>query len=383
MKIISFYLPQFHPIPENDVWWGKGFTEWKNVVKARPRYRGHYQPHIPADLGFYDLRLEETRIEQAKLARENGIYGFCYYHYWFSGKMLLERPFEEVLQSGKPNFPFCLCWANESWTKAWDGRDSDILMKQSYTAEDRIEHINWLCSAFKDPRYIRIDDKPLFLIYRTDTITDLKQRIADWRKIAKENGFAGLYLCSVRSNFEQAGEKELIEMGFDAIVDFAPNVKFLPRMSLYARSKLIISTLINKLIRILKLEPSIRLLNENAVYSYRKLVERTTNQHPPDDYVKFPCVAPSWDNSARRRTAIIIQNDDPKVFGKWLENAFEKVANYREEEKIVFVNAWNEWAEGCHLEPDERHGRIFLEAIKKTVLKFTGQESKRGLEADA
>ncbi|MDJ0634982.1 MAG: glycoside hydrolase family 99-like domain-containing protein [Xenococcaceae cyanobacterium MO_188.B29] len=182
IKAIAFYLPQYHPIPENDKWWGKGFTEWTSVAKAKPLFKDHYQPHLPADLGFYDLRLPEVRQAQADLAREYGIYGFCYYHYWFNGKRLLERPFNEVLESGKPDFPFCLCWANENWTRRWDGQDREILIEQKYSVVDDREHIKSLISAFKDPRYIKIDGKPLFLIYRVNSLPDpsLTQKI--WRE---------------------------------------------------------------------------------------------------------------------------------------------------------------------------------------------------------
>jgi lipopolysaccharide biosynthesis protein len=368
--IISFYLPQYHPIPENDVWWGKGFTEWVSVAKARPRFKGHHQPQIPSDLGYYDLGSEETRIAQAKLAAEYGISGFCYYHYWFNGKMLLEKPFNEVLQSGKPDFPFCLCWANENWTRAWGGLDKDVLMKQDYNAKDRIEHIQWLCRAFKDQRYIKINGKPLLLIYRTDNIPDLKDRIRDWRSIAKEHGFDDIFLCSVRSNFDQMDEKTVIATGFNAIVEFQPYYKDLPRRSLPVFFKLAFANRYNKIVSGLGLQSFLPLLNENSIYSYKKLAERAMAKPHPNTYIKFPCVTPSWDNSARKRMASIIQNDDPVKFREWLLNAFKKADKYDDDEKIVFINAWNEWAEGCHLEPDVKNGRKFLSAVRDALARY-------------
>ncbi len=367
MKIISFYLPQYHPIPENDAWWGKGFTEWVSVAAARPRFKGHHQPQIPADLGFYDLRLEETRIAQAALAAEYGISAFCYYHYWFNGKLLLDRPFNEVLQSGKPDFPFCLCWANESWTRAWDGLEKEILIKQEYGARDRIEHIHWLCKAFKDPRYIKVNNRPLLLIYRTDTIPDLKERIHDWRRVAKEQGFNDLYLCAVRSNFSQMSEPSMIEAGFDAIVEFQPFSKNFPRRSLRVLFKLAVNHYINKMITGLNLRLRIPLLNENNILCYGKLADKAMAIPHPSDHRKFPCVTPSWDNSARKNIAQIIQNDDPRKFSDWILNAFQRVEKYDEDEKIIFINAWNEWAEGCHLEPDVKNGRRFLEAVRQAI----------------
>jgi lipopolysaccharide biosynthesis protein len=364
VKIISFYLPQYHPIPENDQWWGKGFTEWVSVAKARPRFRGHHQPQIPADLGFYDLRLEETRIAQAELAAEYGISGFCYYHYWFNGKMLLDRPFNEVLRSGKPDFPFCLCWANESWTRAWDGLEKEILIKQEYGARDRIEHIQWLCKAFKDPRYIKVNNKPLLLIYRTDAIPDLKERIQDWRRSVKEHGFSDLYLCAVKSNFSQMSEPEMIKTGFDAVVEFQPHSKDFPRRSPWVLLKLAFNHYINKIITGLNLQSSVPLLNENNILSYGKLTANAMAVPHPSDYIKFPCVTPTWDNSARKNVAQIIQNDNPDQFSDWILNALRRVEKYGDDEKIVFINAWNEWAEGCHLEPDVKNGRKFLEAVR-------------------
>lgn len=364
MKIISFYLPQYHPIPENDLWWGKGFTEWASVAAAQPRFKGHNQPQIPADLGFYDLRLEETRMAQAELAAEYGISAFCYYHYWFNGKMLLDRPFNEVLLSGMPDFPFCLCWANESWTRAWDGLEKEILLKQEYSTEDSINHIKWLCKAFKDPRYIKVNNKPLLLIYRTDNLPDTEERIRLWRKTTKEHGFNDLYLCSVRSNFNQTSEPIIIEAGFDAVVEFQPYYKDFPRRSLWILSKLAVTHYINKIITGLNLQSRIPLLNENNVLSYAKLADKAMSRPHPNNYIKFPCVTASWDNSARKSAANIIQNDDPHKFTEWLLHAIQRADKYKDDEKIVFINAWNEWAEGCHLEPDMKNGRIFLEAIK-------------------
>jgi lipopolysaccharide biosynthesis protein len=379
VKFLSFYLPQYHPIPENDRWWGKGFTDWRNVVNSRPRFHGHNQPQIPADLGFYDLRLEETRIAQAEMANEYGIYGFCYYHYWFNGKMLLEKPFIEVLQSGKPKFPFCLCWANENWTRAWDGQDKEILEKQNYNASDRKEHINWLFTAFKDPRYIRVHDKPMLLVYRTDNIPDLEDRINDWRTLARENGFAGLYLCSVRSNFNQMEEKDIIKSGFDAVVEFQPNYRDFPKMSLPNFLKLSLNSLYNKIINQFGLRSLLPLRNANHIYDYAQLVKIAMSRPHPDRYVKFPCVTPSWDNSARKNVATIIQNDDAVLFRKWLLHAIDKVERYSEDEKIVFINAWNEWAEGCHLEPDLRNGRSFLEAIRQALEIYMDECRLKGL----
>src|SRR5215475_4957626 len=180
-RLVAFYLPQYHPIPENDEWWGTGFTEWTNVVSAKPVFAGHYQPHLPADLGFYDLRLPEVRQAQADLARNHGIHGFCYYHYWFQGRRLLRRPFDEVLRSGQPDFPFCLCWANENWTRVWDGSDKKLLIEQTYSADDDLAHIRWLAPAFRDPRHIRVEGKPLFLVYRARKLPDPLRTTSLWR----------------------------------------------------------------------------------------------------------------------------------------------------------------------------------------------------------
>ncbi|WP_082326023.1 glycoside hydrolase family 99-like domain-containing protein [Synechococcus sp. GFB01] len=227
MRAICLYLPQFHPIAENDKWWGAGFTEWRNVTRAKPLFPGHYQPHHPADLGYYDLRLAEVRQHQADLARQYGIDGFCYYHYWFTGKQLLERPVSEILRTGQPDFPFCLCWANENWTRRWDGQDQEVLIGQQYSPADDQNHIQALLPYFHDPRYIRIHNKPLFLVYRSSELPDPRATTALWRDQAQANGLEGLYLVKVESfPVERARHPE--PDGFDAALDFQPDWGSLP-----------------------------------------------------------------------------------------------------------------------------------------------------------
>lgn len=363
-KTIAFYLPQFHPIPENNEWWGEGFTEWTNVAQTRPRFEGHHQPQIPADLGFYDLRLGETREAQAELAKQHGIHGFCYYHYWFNGHMLLDRPFNEVLSSGKPDFPFCLCWANENWTRAWDGLDRQVLIKQDYTREDADNHIQWFIKVFQDQRYIKIDGKPLLLFYRLDHIPNIREMIESWRTAVREAGFPDLYLSAVKNGFVELQDESILDLGFDAIVDFQPDRRdfpapqgFKPRLYRLARR-----VLPDSLYQRLKLSVS-----ANNIINYRAMVDGILQKVWPSHYRKFPCVFPSWDNSARRKTATIIQNDEPALYGKWLRHAINDVQSYPESERIVFINAWNEWAEGCHLEPDRKHGHAFLEQTRDAV----------------
>jgi len=357
-KLISFYLPQFHPIKENDDWWGSGFTEWTNVASSFARFPGHHQPQIPADLGFYDLRLDETRDAQARLAATYGIFGFCYYHYWFNGRMLLERPFNEVLSSGKPDFPFCLCWANENWTRAWDGLDRQILMQQQYAPEDSRQHIEWLVRAFLDDRYIKINNCPLFLIYRFDQIPDVEKMIECWRQKARAVGFSDLYLCAVKTGFVQMNDEEILTLGFDGIVDFQPNrFDFPPARGIRSRffrgARQVLPGAIYQRIKLS--------VSANNIVDYRAMVEGIMRKKWPSNYRKFPCVFPSWDNSARRKSATIIQNDDPSIYGRWIKKSIDNVQTYPDSEKIIFINAWNEWAEGCHLEPDIKYGHKFLQ----------------------
>jgi lipopolysaccharide biosynthesis protein len=363
-RTIAMYLPQYHPIPENDRWWGEGFTDWTNVRRAKGRFRGHHQPHVPIDLGYYDLRDPKARSAQAALAERYGIDAFCYYHYWFNGKLLLERPLNEVLRSGEPRLPFCLCWANENWTRAWDGLDRQILIGQKYTAEDADAHIDWFLRVFEDDRYLRINGAPLLLIYRPDHVPNAAGMLSSWRRAARKAGHAGLELCAVKNGFVNLTDEELIGQGYDSILDFQPNRNDFPRSPdlssvayEYARK-----VLPERLYQPLKLSVS-----ATKRIRYSDLAERLIARQWPSRYIKYPCVFPSWDNTPRRRTPTVIQNDDPRVYERWLKASVESVKRYPPNKQLVFINAWNEWAEGCHLEPDERFGYAFLEATLRAV----------------
>jgi lipopolysaccharide biosynthesis protein len=355
MRTIAFYLPQFHPIPENDEWWGPGFTEWRNVTSAQPLFPGHYQPHLPADLGFYDLRLPEVREAQAAMARAHGLGGFCYYHYWFNGRRILERPFAEVLASGKPDFPFCLCWANENWTRVWDGGEDDILLQQHYSPEDDLAHIRALIPALADRRYIRVSGRPLLLVYRTELLPEPVRTAEIWRAEASRAGIGDLYLARVE-NF--VSRVDPTSIGFDAAVEFAPlgaqvgKIKFRgPAHRLLARMGLLSRAYV-----------------ENRMTHYRALMLGMLAK-PDPGFKRFRCVTPMWDNTARRRNgAQVYVGSTPQLYEGWLsEVARQTVDKFPPEERIVFVNAWNEWAEGCHLEPDLKWGRQYLEATKAAL----------------
>lgn len=356
VKLISFYLPQYHPIPENDEWWGKGFTEWTNVAKAKPLFPGHYQPHIPADLGFCDLRLLETREAQAELAREYGIHGFCYYHYWFNGKRILERPFSEVLASGKPDFPFCLCWANENWTRVWDGGDRHILLEQKHGDEDDAAHIKSLIPSFQDKRYIRVNGRPLFLVYRTELFPDIARTARIWRDAAAQAGLGGLYLARVEG-FEANVDPHSI--GFDAAVEFAPdwrNMGILRNRSWIYRWLAAIGVVPRAYI-------------DNGIREYQGMVDLMLRK-PEPNFTRFRCVTPGFDNSSRRsKKAAIFVGSTPEKYEAWLREVIARsLKKHRGDERLVFINAWNEWGEGNHLEPDLKWGRAYLEATRRALL---------------
>ncbi len=368
LRAIAFYLPQYHPIPENDAWLGKGFTEWTNVVKAQSLMNGHYQPHLPSELGFYDLRLPEVRSAQAQLAKDYGIYGFCYYHYWFNGRRLLERPFNEVLSSGEPDFPFCLCWANEQWTRNWAGYDNSPIVKQTYSEEDDLNHIRWLAHAFEDKRYIRIQNKPLMLIYRGSQLPNLLKTTDLWRDQCQKMGIGDIYLCKVESFLSEQGNPQ--KMGFDAGVEFQPKW--------HALEHRLRQGFLWRVAR--KLRFSDRNYGIHRIYEYSSIVDKML-QDGTAEYKCFPCVTPSWDNYSRyKRNALIMLNSKPELYQKWLKGAIEKFIPYSSEENLIFINAWNEWAEGNHLEPCSRWGRSYLDATQKVLRNVRPLASESSLE---
>jgi lipopolysaccharide biosynthesis protein len=358
-RAIAFYLPQYHPVPENDEWWGKGFTEWRNVTRALPQFSGHYQPHLPTDLGFYDLRLPEARQAQADLARTYGIHGFCYYHYWFNGRRILERPFNEVLNSGNPDFPFCLCWANENWTKRWDGLDQEILLEQVYSEDDDRRHMQWLAQAFQDPRYIRVDGKPLFLVYRAAKMSNPLNTAKTWREEAQKLGIGDIFLCKVESFPDEHDDPGLI--GFDACVEFQPDWTQLGSQLQSSKPW--------RLARKLHLAESA--YGTHNIYDYAEMVEQMLAK-PQPTYKRFPCVTPSWDNTARRKSgATILRDATPEVYEYWLSQVVQDICANESNDKLLFINAWNEWAEGNHLEPCQKWGHAYLEATQRVLLQST------------
>lgn len=344
VRLIAFYLPQYHPIPENDRWWGKGFTEWTNVTKAVPNFVGHYQPRLPADLGFYDLRVPEIRDEQAALARQYGIYGFCYYYYWFAGKRLLHRPLDEVVRSGHPDFPFCVCWANENWSRCWDGLDMEILIAQEHSDEDDLNFIKALEPALRDRRYIRVDGRPLLLVYRPSLLPDAARTAEIWRRYCRETGLGELYLVAVQS-FGVTDDPR--GFGFDAAVEFPPHA-----MAVLA-------------------EPPAQIMNpdfQGRFYDYVTTAEFFMNRLPTP-YPFFRTAMPSWDNTARRQdNGDIFLHTAPEHYERWLKYLVEQTRHFRPaNERLVFVNAWNEWAEGNYLEPDRQYGHRYLEATRNAL----------------
>lgn len=355
IKPIAIYLPQFHPIPENDKWWGKGFTEWTNVTKAKPRFKGHYQPHLPADLGFYDLRLEEARLAQEDLAKEYGIEGFCYYHYWFNGKRILNEPLDRKLKNSKEDFPFMLCWANENWTRAWDGMDKEVLLSQEYSDEDNIEHMKFLCSKyFKDERYIRHNNKPVFLIYRPKLFTDINKAIETWRDIARKEGVGEIHIGYMQS---WGVKEDPLKMGFDFAVEFQPDLSNLPVKKI---------GLISKVLNKMKYELKIKEREKDRIFSYSEFVDKQKTERFNENV--SPSITPMWDNSPRRKTnAIMLKNSTPEIYGSWLKDIVDNFPWNKNKEHYLFINAWNEWAEGNHLEPCQKWGRAYLEKTKNAL----------------
>ncbi|KXH83006.1 glycosyltransferase WbsX family protein [Chryseobacterium kwangjuense] len=351
-RTIAFYLPQFYPIPENDEWWEKGFTEWTNVTKAKPLFPGHHQPNLPSELGFYDLRVPEVREDQAKLAKDHGIEGFCYWHYWFgNGKRILEKVFKEVVESKKPDFPFCVAWANETWKGVWHGLDNQILAEQTYPGvEDYTAHFYELLPAFKDSRYIRVNNKPLFVIYKAFDIPDVKAFLDLWTQLAKENGLEGIYFVGHLFDFRRY--QEMLDLGLDAVNVVRMNEvqRQLPKPSLTLKEKLEY-----------KLK---KYATDIPRYEYKDAIKVLLGEESRNKDVS-PTLFPNWDHSPRSKgKTLVLHDSNPALFREHVKYALDLVKDKPEEERIIFIKSWNEWAEGNYMEPDRRYGRQYLEVFK-------------------
>ena len=340
LKYIALYLPQFHPVPENDAAWGKGFTEWVNVTKATPLFDGHYQPHLPTELGFYDLRLRAVQHLQIDYARRHGIDAFCFHYYWFEGRRVLEQPLTDFLADPTADIEFCLCWANENWTRRWDGAENDVLIRQTYAPADDLAFIAGLLPYFRDPRYIRVDGAPVLLVYFPQKLPDAPATIARWRRVCREQGIGELHLVAALTH----GNWEFESLGFDAGMEFPPHD---PRVDDYKH-------------RLDLLHPI-----EGTIAWFGDIAERYLSH----DYRERPVyrgIFPSWDNSPRvQGRGTIVLDGTPENYALWLHRATALTLRERApSQQFVFINAWNEWAEGCHLEPDRRYGLGFLEATR-------------------
>ena len=339
-RLISFYLTQFHPFPENDAWWGKGFTEWTNVTKATPLFDGHYQPHLPTDFGFYDLRLRETRRDQIRMAKEYGIDGFCYHYYWFSGTRLLNAPLDDMLADPESDMPFCLCWANENWTRRWDAAEHEILIAQQYLPDDDLNFIKSLEPFFADPRYIRLNGMPFLIVYRPQHLPDARKTAQIWRDYCRNAGIGEIHICAALTH----GNTDYAQFGFDSGVEFPPH---------------------NMQHKVKNVSHCIEFFEpfRGSVMQFDAVARSFLDRTYPALNV-FRGVFPSWDNTARTGSrALIMLNGTPENYEYWLAESIRKTRqDFPGEDRFVFINAWNEWAEGCHLEPDRKYQRQFLEA---------------------
>ena len=335
--LIAFYLTQFHPIPENDQWWGKGFTEWTNVTKAVPLFEGHLQPHLPSDLGFYDLRLRETRHDQIAMAKQYGIDGFCYHYYWFSGKRILNQPLDDMLADPESDMPFCLCWANENWTRRWDAAEHEILIEQKYLPDDNLNFIKSLVPFFKDRRYIHVDNKPFLIVYRPQKLPDALKTVEVWREYCRSIGLGEIHVCAALTH----GNEAYADFGFDSGVEFPPHNILAPGFN-----------------------DSVRFYGQfvGNTLQYASMAQSYLEKKYGSARV-FKTVVPSWDNTARsKERAVIVLNGVPDNYEYWLASTIDNLKRSGSNDNLIFINAWNEWAEGCHLEPDRWYGHGFLQA---------------------
>ena len=343
VKIVAFYLPQFHPFAENDLWWGKGFTEWTNVTKAQPQYLGHHQPHLPGELGFYDLRLPEVMRQQIDLAHHYGITGFCFHHYWFGGKRLMERPVNQLLVDPTLEIDFCLCWANENWTRRWDGLDNDVLISQNHSPTDDAAFLEDILPALKDPRYIKVEGKPFLIVYRADLLPDAAATAARWREQARNAGLPGLHIVAARTS--QTTDPR--PYGFDATVEFPPHQ--VPACEITHKK-----TVVN---------PDF----DGKIYDYNDFAFKF-GKIDEQNFTNYKTVMPSWDNEARKPgKGFIFDGAEPSIYAQWLTDAVTLTKKNKPSERLLFINAWNEWAEGAHLEPDRHLGYAYLHATANVL----------------
>lgn len=353
IKLIAFYLPQFHPIPENDIWWGKGFTEWTNVSKAVPQFVGHYQPRLPGELGFYDLRVPDVQRRQIELARKYGIYGFAFYYYWFNGKRLLEKPLDLFLK-GNEDFPFCVCWANENWTRRWDGQEEDILITQQHSLESDRRFIEDISPILRNKRYIRINGRPLLIVYRANILPNVLHTVALWREYCQKQGIGDPYLVAAQTFWFDDPR----EVGFDAALEFPPHNVAMTGI----RHRLRISN------------PGYK----GDVVEYKEIVEKTSSILRPE-YQLFRTVFPSWDNEARKPgRGYTFAFSTPSLYKDWLLQAARFTLKEEDpEKKLLFINAWNEWGEGAYLEPDRKYGYAYLQATADALKELSDERDRR------
>ncbi|NLP58166.1 lipopolysaccharide biosynthesis protein [Lutibacter sp. B1] len=364
IKFLAYYLPQYHPIPENDKWWGKGFTEWTNVVKAKPLFKGHIQPILPGELGFYDLRIPEVRQAQSSLAKQYGIDGFIYYQYWFdNGKMLLEQPAEAMLKDRSTTIPFCFCWANETWKGIWHGiNNPEVLIEQKYNGKlGYIEYFKYLLPFFKDGRYIKIENKPMFHILRIEDIPDVDVFIETFNNLAVQAGFDGIYFISTivsdlnfslkyEKIYGQIGNDVFLKMRYKQINKFE-GIRYLGKIE-------------RKIKAFLGYTLSLEKRKKPLILDYKKGVENLNINYPHKKYI--PCVFPNWDNSARSgNKSMIFKNANPTAWQEHLQFAVNKQIKAFQNPPFIIIKSWNEWAEGNYLEPDSMYGRKWLEAVKR------------------
>ena len=359
VRMICFYLPQFHPVPENDEWWGQGFTEWTNVKPALPQFERHYQPHIPGELGYYNLLDAHVQKKQVELAKLYGLEAFCFYFYWFSGTRLLEDPIKSYLENDELDLPFLLCWANENWSRRWDGLDKEILISQNYSDEDDLDFIRYVSQYLKSHKYFKINGKPVILVYRPSLFPSIEKTVERWRSWCRENGIGEIYLIYTQS-FENVDPKIY---GFDAAAEFPPNNSAPPELT-----------------------KEIEGLNGDFgghVFDWSVFVERSLNYKDPA-YKLFRGVCPGWDNTPRRKNkSTIFVNSSPELFYEWVSNAIRYThENYAPEERLIFVNAWNEWGEGAHLEPDQKYGYAYLNSIRNALVDFNENQNNGNDEID-